>query len=97
MRFVSINASAPSSPPPFAFPDAVEEADAAAFPPAAVVPATDSDLCEPEDELGRSKNCSSGLGCISVKGSSATNSLKKKLLLHLLPLLGRTMHRSSRD
>ena len=33
-----------------------------------------SDLCEPELELGRSE--SSGFGCINVKGSSATSSLK---------------------
>ena len=34
-----------------------------------------SDLCDPEDEDGRSD--SSGFGCIRVKGNSATNSLKK--------------------
>ena len=33
----------------------------------------DSDLCEPEEEDGRSS--SSGFGCISVNGSSATRSL----------------------
>ena len=34
-----------------------------------------SDLWEPDEEDGRS---SSGFGCISVKGSSATSSLKYK-------------------
>ena len=38
---------------------------------------SDSDLCDPEEELGRSKYCSSGFGCIRVKGSSATSSLKR--------------------
>ncbi len=36
----------------------------------------DSDLCEPDDDDGRSD--SSGFGCISVNGSSATNSLLNK-------------------
>ena len=36
----------------------------------------DSDLCDPDDDDGRSD--SSGFGCISVNGSSATNSLLNK-------------------
>ena len=36
-----------------------------------------SDLCDPDEDEGRS--LSSGFGCISVNGSSATNSLQKKV------------------
>jgi len=35
-----------------------------------------SDLCDPDDEQGRS--LSSGFGCINVNGNSATSSLKNK-------------------
>ena len=45
--------------------------------------ANDSDLWDPEEELGRSKYCSSGLGCIRVKGNSATSSLDIKLACYL--------------
>ena len=42
----------------------------------------ESDLCDPEEEEGRSS--SSGLGCINVKGNSATRSLKRIAMQFLL-------------
>lgn len=67
----------PFSLPPIATAPAANPADSGA---------SDSDLCDPEDELGRSKNCSSGLGCIRVKGNSATSSLNSELAMLYLPL-----------
>ena len=56
-----------------------DEAAADSFSPFPVSPFSlvlDSDLCDPDDDEGRS--VSSGFGCISVNGSSATSSLKEK-------------------